>query len=130
MNAGFVLDGVSCRRAGREVLHDISLDLREHDTVSVLGPSGAGKSTLLRLLNGLDEHSRGTVVYQGRAVRDIPIRQLRREVGMVFQLPYLFEGTVRDNVLFGPSLWQERVDVEDLLRRVGLPAELADRPAH
>ena len=130
MGTGFLLEGVSCRRGHREVLHDISLDLRETAVVSVLGPSGAGKSSLLRLLNSLDEYSQGTITYHGRELHEIPTRELRREVGMVFQLPYLFEGTVRDNILFGPSIWRKTIDPEDLLRRVGLPADLIDRPAH
>ncbi|MFH1737649.1 MAG: ATP-binding cassette domain-containing protein [bacterium] len=130
MSTGFLLENVSCRRAGREILHSISLDLREHDVVSILGSSGAGKSSLLRLLNGLDDTSQGAIAYHGKDLREIPIRELRREVGMVFQLPCLFDGTVRDNILFGPNLWGEEFDAEDLLRQVGLSANLIDRPAH
>lgn len=130
MGTGFLLKAASSERGNRTVLRDLSLDLRDSSLVSVLGPSGAGKSSLLRLLNGLDEYSQGTITYNGQDLRDIPIRQLRREVGMVFQLPYLFEGTVRDNVLFGPSLWRTAINPKNLLLRVGLPADLIDRPAH
>jgi len=126
----FLLEDVCSRRVGREVLRGVSLDLRNEEVVSILGPSGAGKSSLLRLLNGLDEPSQGHISYQGQDVSSIPIRDLRREVGMVFQLPYLFDGSVRENILFGPTIWRRSVDAEGLLKKVGLPVDLIDRPAH
>jgi putative ABC transport system ATP-binding protein len=64
----------------------------------VSGPSGSGKSTLTRLCNRLLDASEGTVRHRGRDVREIDVLSLRRAVGMVFQRPALFEGSVADNL--------------------------------
>jgi putative ABC transport system ATP-binding protein len=78
---------------------------------------------LLRLLNRLDEPTSGTVYVEGIDYRQIPPRELRRKLGMVNQRPYLFPGTVEENLRFGPlqrgeSLSQECI--EQLLAQVGL----------
>ena len=89
----------------------------------VFGPSGSGKSSLLRLLNRLDEPTRGTVHLAGTDYREIPPQTLRRRVGMVPQQPTLIDGTVADNVGWGARLRGEKVDrerVEELLARLGL----------
>jgi len=89
----------------------------------VVGPSGAGKSSFLRLLNRLDEPTTGTVYLEGTDYRRLAPRELRRRVGMVTQTPYLFPGTVADNLRFGPR--QRGADLPDgaiaaLLDQVGL----------
>lgn len=92
--------------------------------LGVVGPSGAGKSSLLRLLNRLDEPTSGTVFLDGRDYREIPPRELRCKVGMVMQRPYLFPGTVENNLRFGPSQRGQTLSsetIEGLLLRVGLP---------
>jgi putative ABC transport system ATP-binding protein len=104
------------------------------DGLTVLvGPSGAGKTTLLRLLNRLDDPDAGTVLYDGRDVRDYDVLELRRRVQSVGQLPVTFPGTVAVNVLTGlvPAVSEEegRPMVEGLLERVGLPVTLATRDA-
>jgi putative ABC transport system ATP-binding protein len=91
--------------------------------LALVGPSGAGKSSLLRLLNRLDEPTQGTVYLHGSDYRELEPRELRRKVGMVTQRPYLFPGTVADNLRFGPAQRGERLPdaaVADLLARVGL----------
>jgi putative ABC transport system ATP-binding protein len=91
--------------------------------IAIVGPSGAGKSSFLRLLNRLDEPTSGTVYLEGEDYRQIEPRELRRRVGMVMQSPYLFPGTVEDNICFGPRQWGEKITqerVQTLLRRVGL----------
>src|SRR5437660_2769836 len=64
----------------------------------MVGPSGAGKTTLLRLLNRLDDPDDGTVLYDGRDVRDYDVLQLRQRVQLVGQVPVSFPGSVADNV--------------------------------
>jgi putative ABC transport system ATP-binding protein len=87
---------------------------------AVVGQSGAGKTTLLRLLNRLDDPDEGVVLYEGRDVRTYDVLELRRRVQFVGQVPVTFAGTVSDNV---------GDDWSDLLARVGLAEELADRHA-
>jgi putative ABC transport system ATP-binding protein len=113
------------RSVGERVLvRDISVQVHAGEVLAVTGPSGAGKSSFLRLLNRLDEPSSGTVQLNGQDYRELAPRELRRRVGMVMQVPYLFPGTVAANVRFGPQQNAERLSVERiaaLLERVGLP---------
>lgn len=109
---------------GAVLVDDITVEVPAGDVLAVVGPSGSGKTSLLRLLNRLDEPTSGTVFLENIDYRQIPPRELRRKVGMVTQRPFLFPGTVYDNLSFGPQqrgviLEQQRA--EALLARVGLP---------
>ena len=108
---------------GVKVLEDISVRVRTGEVLAVVGPSGSGKSSFLRLLNRLDEPTSGTVFFEGMDFREIPPRELRRKVGMVTQRPFLFPGTVFENVSFGPEGRGEafsEAQAEELLTRVGM----------
>jgi len=98
---------------------------------TILGPSGSGKSTLLRCINRLVEPTSGTIELDGVPAAALPVQELRRRVGMVFQTAALFDGTVIDNVLYGPRLRREHVDDTEfacrLLERVGLPRSFAPK---
>jgi putative ABC transport system ATP-binding protein len=124
----FELDSVSASRGGKVVLAGVSVGIAEGATC-IVGPSGAGKSTLLRLLNRLSDPDAGTVRYRGRPVRDLDVLALRREVGLVPQLPALLPGTVADNVRYGARLGGREPDVDRLLDIVGLSGAFATRPA-
>ena len=87
---------------------------------AIVGPSGSGKTTLLRLLNRLDDTDAGSVLLDGRDVRDYDVLDLRRRVQLVGQVPVPFAGTVADNVGEG---WEEQME------RVGLAAVMGARPA-
>jgi putative ABC transport system ATP-binding protein len=108
---------------GKVILEDISFELRAGEILAILGPSGSGKSSLLRLLNRLDEPSGGSVLLEGRDYRSFASQQLRRKIALVMQRPYLFPGTVGDNLSFGPKqrgVTLEPSRVEATLREVGL----------
>ena len=115
-------------RLGRAVenkilVDDVSFEVVTGEVLALAGPSGAGKSSLLRLLNRLDEPTTGTVYFEGVDYRQIPPRELRRKLGMVSQRPFLFPGTVDENLRFGPRQRGELLpsaSVEELLARVGL----------
>lgn len=124
----FVCDQVSFRRGERLVLDRLTLGIDEGSTC-IAGPSGAGKSTLLRLFNRLADPAVGTVRYRGRDVRDYDVLALRREVGLVPQLPALLEGTVAMNVSFGARLAGRAADVLAALDLAGLDGSFAERPA-
>lgn len=91
----FVIDG-------QTILSDISFEIKAGERVAIFGPSGSGKSTLIRMINRLDEPTSGIVTVDGVDYHTIPPRILRRRLGMVMQHPYLFPGTVADNLRFGP----------------------------
>lgn len=119
--------------AGRRIVDDISIEVARGDVLAVVGPSGAGKSSFLRLLNRLDEPTSGTVYVDGRDYREIPPRALRRRLGMVMQTPFLFPGTVAENIRFGPRQHRETLDDEAiarLLEQVALPGFAARNVAN
>ena len=116
---------------GQTLVADVSIEVRAEEVFVVFGPSGSGKSSLLRLLNRLDEPTGGTVYLDGTDYRTIDPRTLRRRVGWVPQRPTLIEGTVAENVAWGPTLRDEPVDearLHELLDRLGLSG-FADRAA-
>jgi len=127
----FSLRGVTASRGGRVVLRELDLGIDEGAT-AVVGPSGAGKSTLLRLLNRLADPDTGTIDYRGAPLRDRDVLELRREVVLVPQLPALHEGTVAENVEYGPRLAARpasSADVERALLLAGLDDGFAGREA-
>ncbi|MGA8030794.1 MAG: ABC transporter ATP-binding protein, partial [Casimicrobiaceae bacterium] len=85
------------------ILNNVSFSVERGQALTLVGASGSGKSSLLRCLNRLVEPSAGTVRFEGRDVRALDPRRLRRDAAMVTQSPVLFEGTVRDNLLLRPA---------------------------
>lgn len=77
---------------GDPILSKVNLDIPRGMIMGVIGPSGSGKSTFLRALNRLWEPSSGTVFLDGQDICGLDVLALRRRVGMLFQLPVLFEG--------------------------------------
>jgi putative ABC transport system ATP-binding protein len=124
----FELEDVTAVRGGRVVFAGLRAHLADGAT-GIVGPSGAGKSTLLRLLNRLADPASGAVRYRGRDLRDLDVLALRRDVGLVPQLPALFEGTVADNILYGPHLAGRDADVATNLRLAGLDSGFGTRRA-
>ena len=124
----FELEDVSYSRGGAVVLSDVSARLPVGAS-SLLGPSGSGKSTMLRLLNRLADPDSGRVMYEGRDVREYDPLSLRREVSLVPQLPALIEGTVHDNVAYGPRLAGRSFDARSCLELAGLDPAFEDRDA-
>lgn len=82
-------------------LKDLSLSVAAGERVALVGPSGAGKSTILKLLMRLYDVKGGSIMVDGLDIRDLPVAYLRRQIGFVQQEPFLFNGTVRENLLYG-----------------------------
>jgi len=100
------------------VLKDIDLVIQPGEKVVICGPSGSGKSTLIRCINALEKHHAGTLMVQGREARSAnDIRQLRQDVGMVFQQFNLFPHlTVMENLTLAPRVVLKRTDAEAIER--------------
>jgi putative ABC transport system ATP-binding protein len=124
----FELDQVSYARRGETVLDSLSARIPRGSSC-LFGPSGSGKSTTLRLLDRLIDPDRGRVLYEGSDVRERDVLALRREVVLVPQLPALTEGTVADNVAYGPRMAGHSFDARTPLELAGLDPALADRQA-
>jgi ABC-type multidrug transport system fused ATPase/permease subunit len=83
------------------ILHDVSILVQAGEQVALVGPSGAGKSTTLKLLPRFYDVISGSVSIDGHDVRDLALGFLRTQIGLVQQEPFLFNGTVRENLLYG-----------------------------
>lgn len=83
------------------VLKDISFQVQPGQTVALVGPSGAGKSTLVQLIMRFYDVTEGAILVDGRDIRDITLRSLRENIGMVLQDTFLFKGTARENIAYG-----------------------------
>ena len=105
-----------------EILKGVDADVPKDDITAVVGPSGAGKSTLLRAINRLVEPTAGEVYLDGKPTSRMDPLDLRRRVGMVFQLPALFGATVEEATLYGARLAGRSADADRLLEMAGLDA--------
>jgi ATP-binding cassette subfamily B protein len=85
----------------REVLHGLSLRIEPGEMVGLVGPSGAGKSTLINLVCRFYDVSAGAIRVDGTDVRSYPVEEYRRNLGVVLQDPFLFYGTVAENIAYG-----------------------------
>ena len=114
-------------RDGTPVLRDINLTIQRGETVAIVGPSGAGKTTLVDLILRFYDPTAGRVTYDGADIRDFSQRSYRRNFGVVPQDPFLFNMTVRENVVF--SRKEDAVGVERALR-VAHALEFVERLPH
>ncbi|MBO8181402.1 MAG: phosphate ABC transporter ATP-binding protein [Archaeoglobus sp.] len=96
----------------REILKGLNLSVKKGEIVTIVGPSGSGKSTLLRCINRLTEFDSGDILINGVSVREYNPLELRRIVGIVFQLPVMFDGSVEDNIAYGLRLSNVGKEVE------------------
>ncbi len=100
------------------VLHGLNLHIQAGQTVAIVGPTGAGKSTIAGLLARFYDVQQGAVLIDGHDVRDVTQRSLRSQIGVVLQEPFLFTGTIRDNIRYG-RLAATDEEVEEAARAVG-----------
>ena len=137
--AAFTLRQVEQVRGDVHTLRSVDLDIPSGEVVALVGPSGAGKTSLIRLLNRLDDPSSGFVTYNGSPITAIPVRELRRRVGFVFQAPVMFAGTVAANLDVARELGRLEptsgtsarppLSNEEALEYAGVDASLARRDA-
>ncbi len=86
---------------GTPVLRDVSLHIPAGSSLAIVGPTGSGKSTLVNLIARLYEAPQGSLLIDGRPIREYPLEVLRRNIGMVPQETFLFSETIRENIAFG-----------------------------
>ncbi|HKT51955.1 MAG TPA: ABC transporter ATP-binding protein [Candidatus Angelobacter sp.] len=86
---------------GTQVLKDINLEVPAGTSLAIVGPTGSGKTTLVSLIPRIYDAPPGTVLLDGRPLREFPLEVLRRNIGFVPQETFLFSDTVRDNIAFG-----------------------------
>jgi putative ABC transport system ATP-binding protein len=126
VTALFDFHRVRLAKTGTVILHDVTAAVPEGGLTVIAGRSGAGKSTLLRLCNRLEVPDRGVVRFRGTDLAGVDPLTLRRRVGMVFQRPALFPGTVRDNLRVADPAASEET-LAGVMARVELDAGFLDR---
>jgi ATP-binding cassette, subfamily B, bacterial len=110
---------------GRPVLRDVDLVIREGETFSLVGETGAGKSTIAKLVTRFHDPTEGRVLIDGHDLRDVTLTSLRSQLGIVPQEPFLFSGSIRDNIAFArPDATDD--EVLEACRAVGID-DLVDR---
>jgi ATP-binding cassette, subfamily B, multidrug efflux pump len=83
------------------LMNDLSIDVKQGQTIAIVGPTGAGKTTLINLLMRFYELNDGRITIDGKNIVDMPRGELRSKFGMVLQDTWLFNGTIRDNIAYG-----------------------------
>ncbi|WP_339060349.1 phosphate ABC transporter ATP-binding protein [Tepidibacillus marianensis] len=117
---------------GNSILKGISAKVMEGELITIIGPSGSGKSTFLSLMNRMTDPDSGIIRFKGKPYLELNVLELRRKIGMVFQMPTMLSGTVRDNLLIGPKLFRQTLtdgEIDNLLEQVALPKTLKDQEA-
>ena len=113
---------------GEVVLPDFSLEIRPQETVALVGHTGAGKTSVARLIARFYEFQGGQLLIDGRDIRRLDLDQYRQHIGLVPQDPFLFSGTVRDNIRYSrPDATDE--EVYQAAMRISHGDWLADLPA-
>lgn len=123
---------VKLDKSGQPILNKISAKVLNGELITIIGPSGSGKSTFLSLINRMSEPDSGQLFFKGTSYVEHDILKLRRKIGMVFQLPTMLPGTVRDNLLIGPNLCKVNltdIEMNQLLEQVTLPKSLKEQDA-
>lgn len=104
-DVSFSYDGVN------RVLRDLNFSVKPGEMIGLVGPSGAGKSTIINLLARFYDTTDGEILIDGQPLRDLDVGHYRRQLGMVLQEPYLFHGTILDNIRYG----LEESSLEDVI---------------
>lgn len=102
----------------KNALHDINIDIQDGEFIGIIGHTGSGKSTLIQHLNGILKPTAGRVIINGIDTKQKDLKELRRQVGIVFQYPehQLFEDTVKKDISFG--LLKQGLSEEEIQQRV------------
>ncbi|MCW3493193.1 ABC transporter ATP-binding protein [Microbacterium sp. SSM24] len=110
--------------ADRPLIHDLSFRVEPGQTVAIVGPTGAGKTTLVNLIMRFYELEGGRILLNGQSIAELTRRDIRAKTGMVLQDPWLFAGTIRDNIRYG------RADATDADILEAARATYVDRFVH
>ena len=86
---------------GKEILHNVSFDVKPGMSVALVGPTGAGKSTIVNLISRFYNVDSGQVLIDGQDISKVTLASLRSQMGIMMQDSFIFSGTIKDNILYG-----------------------------
>ena len=112
---------------GRPVISQLNLSIAPGESVALVGPSGAGKSSMVNLLPRFYDVTSGQVLIDGKDIREYTLSSLRQQIGIVQQDVFLFDGTIRENVLYG-RLDASEAEVEEAIRAAKLDQVIEQLP--
>lgn len=112
---------------GKEVLHHVSFDLERGKTYAFVGPTGGGKTTTASLIARLYDATKGTILLDGKDIRTYQPEERTSKIGFILQEPFLFTGTVRDNILYGNPEYKNlsNDDLAEVIKESGLESLLS-----
>jgi len=112
---------------GEDVLHKVNFDLERGKTYAFVGPTGGGKTTTASLIARLYDATRGTILLDGKDIRSYQAEERTRKIGFILQEPFLFSGTVRDNILYGNAEYKSysNEQLSDAISEAGLESLIA-----
>jgi len=111
----------------RPVLKDVNIQVEPGKTLAIVGPTGAGKSTIVKLLSRFYELQRGTIAVDGYDVQKVTLNSLHRQMGVVLQEPFLFSGTIMENIKYG-KLDASDDEVKQVAKIVGIHEFISSLP--
>jgi ATP-binding cassette subfamily B protein len=101
---------ITFRYGSRQVIHDVNLTIEPGEMIGLVGPSGAGKSTLVNLVCRFYDVATGAIAVDGTDIRNYPISAYRSNIGIVLQEPFLFFGSIAENIAYGrPNATREQI---------------------
>ncbi len=111
----------------KDILHDVSFELEKGKAYALVGPTGGGKTTTASLMARLYDPTEGSVFLNGQDIRSVPPEVRAQKVGFILQEPFLFTGTVRDNIVYGNPEYQDTSseDLAEVLEKANLTSLLA-----
>ena len=98
--------------SGAHVLKHVSFALESGKTYALVGPTGGGKTTTASLMARLYDPTKGTVLLEGHDIRSYSDEERTQKIGFILQEPFLFQGTIRDNIVYGNDLYKEHGETE------------------
>ncbi len=112
---------------GKEVLHHVNFTLERGKTYAFVGPTGGGKTTTASLIARLYDGSKGLIFLEGKDIRSFEPAERTQKIGFILQEPFLFTGTVRDNILYGNAEYQSlsNEELSEVIRESGLESLLS-----
>ncbi len=110
VKGGLQLNRIGFRYGSRQVIRNLSIDIKPGEMIGLVGHSGSGKSTLVNLICRFYDVTEGSIRIDGIDIRDLPVSEFRRHIGLVLQEPFLFFGTIAENIAYGkPEASREEI---------------------